>query len=358
MVQIKLPRRLLLLAAALWLLAGQAMAGESVLPDELRRAAPEIAEQVEDGLDFGGGAAALWRRARGEMKDILLAGARSVAAIMVGVILLGAVESAAPLGRGGLYINLVGALWITAAAAGDLSALIGLGRETIASLSQLSKVLLPTMAAATAATGGVTAASVRQVAAVFFSDLLVTVIERALLPMVYLYIGVSAAGAVLEGGTMESLGKLLKKGIGWALSGLLVLYTGYLTISGAVAGAADQRAVKVLRSAVSGVVPVVGRILADASESLLAGAGVLRAAVGAFGALTVLGICLTPFLRLGCQYLLYQGAALVAQAAGPGKLTGLISALGDALGLVLAMSAASAAGLLIALVSALTAVTA
>ena len=71
--------------------------------------------------------------------------------------------------------------------------------------------------------------------------------------------------------------------------------------------------------------------------------------------LAVLGYCLLPVLRLGLQYALYQGASLVAAAAGPKKLTRLLGMLADAFGLVLAMTAASAVLLIIAVISSLTA---
>ena len=56
---------------------------------------------------------------------------------MAGTILLGVMESAAPAGGEllGRYGTAVGALWVTAMAAGDLNALIGLGRETITEIS-------------------------------------------------------------------------------------------------------------------------------------------------------------------------------------------------------------------------------
>ena len=136
-----------------------------------------------------------------------------------------------------------------------------------------------------------------------------------------------------------------------------MLFTTYLTICGAVAGAADGQAVKLAKSAVSAAVPVVGGILSEAAESVLAGAGLLRGMVGTVGTLALVGICLLPFLRLGGQYLLYQGAALVSAAAGPKKLTKLIAMLGDAFGLVLAMTGAAAVLLLISLLSFITAVT-
>ena len=161
--------------------------------------------------------------------------------------------------------------------------------------------------------------------------------------------------APLEGEALERVGELLKKAVGWVLGGLLTVFVTYLTISGAVAGAADAHAVKLAKSAVSAAVPVVGGILSDAAESVLAGAGLLRGMVGTLGTLALLGACLTPFLHLGCQYLFYQAASLVSAAAGPKKLTRLIAMLGDAFALVLAMTGTSAVLLLISLLSSMTA---
>ena len=304
------------------------------------------------------GAGKLWEKSVKEVKDYLLAGVRSVAMLLCGVVVLGAVESLVPDRRGtvGRGVTLCGALWVTAVSAGDLEALMGLGRETVTEISQFSKVLAPVLASAAALGGGVTGASVRQMGTVLFSDVLLTVIDTLLLPAVYLYVGLAAAGTVLEGETLDSAGRLLKKTVGWVLGGLLLLFTTYLTVSGAVTGAVDARTVKLAKSAIAGAVPVVGGILSEAAESVLAGAGVLKAGAGVLGMLAVLGLCLTPFLRLGLQYLLYQGAAVAAAAAGPGRLTRLISMLGDAFGLVLAMTGASALLLLVSILSSLTAV--
>ena len=83
----------------------------------------------------------------------------------------------------------------------------------------------------------------------------------------------------------------------------------------------------------------------------------MKASAGVVGMLAVLALCLTPFLRLGAQYLLYQGASMVAAAAGQRRLVRLMAMLGDAFGLVLAMTGASALLLLVSVVSSLTAVT-
>ena len=116
--------------------------------------------------------------------------------------------------------------------------------------------------------------------------------------------------------------------------------------------------VKVAKAAISGVVPVVGGIIADASETVLAGAGVLRGTVGAAGMLVVLAICLTPFLNMAVQYLLYKLTAFLTGIVTQGALAELINALGTAFGLMLGMTGSCALLLLISITSAVSAVTA
>lgn len=92
------------------------------------------------------------------------------------------------------------------------------------------------------------------------------------------------------------------------------------------------------KTAISGVVPVVGGILAEASETVLAGAGMLRGVIGVGGMLAILAACAYPFLQLGIQYLLYKLAGSLSAMVGPPELCRLIDGLGGAFGLVLGMT--------------------
>ena len=95
--------------------------------------------------------------------------------------------------------------------------------------------------------------------------------------------------------------------------------------------------------------PVVGSILSEAAESVLSAAHSLRAAVGAAGIFGVLFLCVTPLVRLGVQFLLYQAAAFLSAMSGVKPLQRLLEQLGDAFALVLGMTAACALLLLTAL---------
>jgi len=252
--------------------------------------------------------------------------------------------------------ELAGALSITALTMTDMQNMIGLGWETIGRMDAFSGAVLPVMAVLTAATGHVSAAAVRQGATVLFSKLLLTAMDELLIPLVYAYVAVSCAQAATGNTGLERLAGLIRSTVTFLLTTILLAFVAYLMASGAIAGSADVYKVKAVRMAISRAIPVVGGILADASESVLIGAGILKGTVGVVGLLVVLAICLTPFLRLALQYLVYKVTAALCAAVAQPRLARLVDAIGGAFGLVLGMTGAAALLLMVSLVSAISSV--
>jgi len=307
---------------------------------------------LEEGLS--GLVSTALERIGGLSKSGLATGAKLLAVVLLCALAEGARGEGG--GEGVQAAAVAGALAITALTMTDMAAMIGLGRDTLDKMDGLSGLLLPIMAVLTAATGGTAAAAVRQGATVLFSQLLITAMDRLLIPMVYAYVAVSCAHAALGDPGLKKLAGLIKSAAEHLLTGLLLAFVGYLTASGAVAGSVDAAAVKAAKMAISHAVPVVGSILADASESVLAGAGALRGTVGAAGMVVVLAICLVPFLRLAVQYLVYKCTAALCAAVASPRASQLVDDIGSAFGLVLGMTGAGALILLVSLVSAVKAV--
>ncbi len=300
----------------------------------------------------------LFRHGEEELPGILRKAVRSGILILLVILLCSLSDGMVPEGveKGLSVAALVGVTAVTALSVADMQSLIGLGREAIGRMETFSKILLPSVAVVTAASGAPAGAMAHQMATIFFSDLLVTMISRLLLPMVYAYVAACAAYAAIGNDGIKRMAEMIK----WASAGLLklflLLFVAYLSVSGAIAGTADAAAVKAAKLAVSGMVPVVGGILSDAAETVLAGAGILKASVGAAGMLAVLAICLVPFLHLGVHYLVYKLTAALAATLSESRITSLISSIGGAFGLVLGMTGACALLLLISMISAVSGV--
>ena len=351
----------LLAAAFLLILPVRAVDVPKELKDALPGQAEELMEHTEntDVTSLGKGILNLLKKAGAQVKNILHERLRGAVLVLLVVLLCGVVDGFGQ-GAGAKSLNLTamaGALSISLLTAGSLDSLIGLGAETIRAMSDFSKVLLPTLAAAAATAGAVGSATVQQVTTVFFVDLLLQLIQGLLLPAVYLYIGALTAAAMLPENRLGGIADALKKIVVWILSAVLIAFTVYLSVVRVIAGTADGAAVKVARAAISGAVPVVGSILSEASETVLAGAGVLKGTIGVFGTLAILSICAYPFLQLGIQYLLYKLTAFLAGTVGSTGLCRLIDGLGGAFGLVLGMTGACALLLLVSIMSFVAAVT-
>ena len=332
------------------------------LPEQVEDAlSPDAQELLEDlGQEVAGsdtlsdGAALLWEKAWRLLTADLHGSLRVMVVLLGAVLLCGVAESgfqAAEHPQIAHFVPISFVLVITMVAAGDMEVMMGAGRETMEQLDVLSKALLPTLAAAVAASGGIVSAGVRQVATVFFANLLLSLIRNVLLPLVYFYVAAASADAMLPGHALKTIAAGIKKVVTWVLTGSLVLFTGYLSLSGAAATSADALTLQMTRTVISAAVPVVGGIISQASGSVVSGAGLLKNSIGIFGMLAVLATCLTPFLRMAMQYLLYKVTAFLAGTAGSGVLVELIQALGSAFGLVLGMVGACVVLLLISITS-------
>lgn len=329
------------------LLQGNASAADGLLP-YLPSGFAQLAPQELLTSGFG----TLWEKLSEELPAALLPGGRS-AVLLVLTALLCALAKGTDKG-GAQYAELVGVLAVSSIAAGDLTALIGAGRHAIDELHTLSQALLPTMAAAMAAGGFVTTASVFQVATLMASNFLLTLIRELLLPLCFCCVGVSAAAAAVPESRLDALSIGLRKLIGTVLCACMTLFTLFLTLSGVLSGSADKTAVRLAKSAVSTAIPVVGGILSEASEAVLAGAGTARAVCGAMGIFAVLFVCLTPIVQLSVQYLLYKAAAILAASAGVSTLDKYIEELGNVFGTVFGMTGASALLLLVSVLLSIT----
>lgn len=354
------------LLLCLFLITGCCAAGEDTLReqadalelDELERAAEEYLGEVDlvQGIDLDQGLEAIFETGSEQLHGVVQKAARSGVLLLVIVLFCSMADGMSEIGQAkdGISVaTLVGAIAVAAVAVADIHALIGLGREAIGRMETLSKVLVPAMAVVTAAAGAPASAAARQLATMFFADVLLTVINRMLLPLVYAYVAASTANAALGNEGVKKMAELIQWLVTSVLTVLLLLFVGYLSVSGVIAGATDAVAIKAAKFAVSGMVPVVGGILSDAAETVLAGAGILKNSVGVAGMLAVLAICVTPFLQLGVHYLAYKLTAALTATVSEGRIAGLISAIGGAFGLVLGMTGSCALLLLISAVSAI-----
>lgn len=341
-------RKLILCLIFLGLLSGPALAQDiteeaqrSFGTQELEEALPETARDLLEGQtatdsDFSGGLSSIFSGAL-EDSGTAIRTALSLCCRILAIVLMCAVLT----GLGGKHneaMELAGVLAVGLVCVGQASGFFSLMAETIDAMTAFSSFLFTSLAAATAATGSVGTAGALYGVTVALCGSLSRMLELLFLPAISCYMALMIANYAIGDDSLRTVGDTIRQLTVSLLKLLILAFTAYLSLTGVIRGSADSAAVKAAKLAISSAVPVVGSMIADASETLLVSAGLLRSGIGVFGLLGVLAISIGPFLETGISYLMLKLTAAAASVTGEKRLSGLISAMAGAMGLITAVT--------------------
>ena len=371
-------KRLLLILLLPLLLAGAARAEETSPPaplpsafteqadaagaDKLQKAVPQQAKEILGDASLSDtqmgekGLSALGKSFGKQFTELFRSGLRQAAGLLTVLLLCAAATAGLKEGNVRDAVTLSGTAAAAVVAVGDAGSLLAQGGETLRALSDFSKAVLPVMCSAAVSAGAVSSAAAKYAASAMFMDLLLAVGTDFVLPLVSLYLAAVLANAVLPRDTLGGVASFLKWVCTTALTLLVLAFTTYIGLTGIVTGKTDEFAAKAAKSVLSTALPVVGGTLSDAAETLLAGAGMVRNAVGVFGLLASAAICLGPFLAIGVKYLVYKGVSALSQAICDKRTADMIGEIGTAFGLLLGLVGAGGIMLFLSLVSSMKAV--
>lgn len=311
--------------------------------------APESALELmpQDTSDLGESILSMLQKAFTELHP-QIARAAGICLCLIAAVMLIAILKQLP-GKSLSVVEFAGVLAVAGFLLSQTNSLVEMAAETVVELSEYGKLLLPVMTAAMASQGGVTGSAALYTGTAVFNTVLSSAISNLLIPLVYVFLAISVACAATGQELLQKLRNLMKWLMTWGLKILLYAFTGYMGLTKVITGTADEAAVKATKLTMSGMIPVVGGILSDASEAVILGAGMMKSTAGVYGMLALLAIWLTPFLNIGVSYLLLKLSGGICDSFGVKKVSGLVKNFSEAMGLLLGMTAAVCILLLISI---------
>lgn len=332
---------LILLISCVLPVRGEAFTAPPV-PDSAEVLVPEQPETFSEGLTT----------VLREAVDYLYPAFRSALGSCIGIIavvLLGALVENLP-GSTQKVTSIVMTVSVALLLISPSGTLIQLGADTVREIGEYGKLLLPVMTASVAAQGGVSTSAALYTGTAFFNALLSGLIASVIVPMLYIFLCLAVASCATG---EEILGKLLhfvKWAMTWCLKIILYVFTGYMGITGVISGTTDAAAMKATKLTISGMVPVVGGILSDASEAVLVSVGLVKSAIGVYGVVVIIALWIRPFIQIGIQYLMLKLTAGICGVFGGKAPVKLIESFSGAMGLLLGMTGSVSVLLMVSVV--------
>lgn len=219
----------------------------------------------------------------------------------------------------------------------NFSQVISMVKNSIGDLVGFSNCLLPILITLMITTGNIVSAGMVQPILLFLITFIGNMVMNVLLPITLISTALGIVSKVSDRIQMDKLAKFFKSSVVWILGIALTLFVGVLSLEGTLTSNVDGVTSKTAKAAVSNLIPVVGKILGDAVDSVIGCASILKSAVGIVGVIVIIGICILPIIKLTILTVTYHLAAAACQPVADEKIVSLLGQMGDTFKVLLAI---------------------
>ena len=184
--------------------------------------------------------------------------------------------------------------------------IISMVKEATANMVGFINLLIPLLTSLMLFTGSIATTSVLEPAILFAVNLIGNLIQNILLPVVLVIASFSIISKISDKIHIDNLTKFMKSGVACALGIILTIFVGVVSLEGTLSSSVDGVTAKTTKAVVSSAIPIVGKILGDAVDSVLGCGIILKNAVGIVGVIIILTICVLPIIKLAIMTISYK----------------------------------------------------
>jgi stage III sporulation protein AE len=213
---------------------------------------------------------------------------------------------------------------------------IATARDVMDTLSGFMMAMLPTLLAVLAAMGGVTSAAIFHPVMVTFVSMAANLMATVVFPLIFLSAVLDIVSGLNDNFKLTGLSGLMRQGAMYLLGLMFTIFLGTVAVKGAAGAVADGVTMKTAKFVFGSFIPVVGKMLADASDLILGSTILLKNALGMVGAAAIFFITAFPLLKIMSLVVVYQVAGALVEPVGAGPIAKMLGTMAKSLQLVFA----------------------
>ncbi len=198
-------------------------------------------------------------------------------------------------------------------------------------------LLVPLLIALMLYTGSIATSGVLEPIILFMINFIGNIIQTIIIPGVLIFAGLVVISKISNNFQIGKLSKFFQSSIIWFLGIVLTIFVGVVSLEGTLSSSVDGITAKTTKAVVSTAIPVVGKILGDAVDTVLGCGIILKNAVGLIGVIVVISICIAPILKLAILTITYKLLAGICEPIADKNIVSLIEQVGDIFKIFLAI---------------------
>lgn len=217
---------------------------------------------------------------------------------------------------------------------------IGYAREAIDRMIDFMMAMLPLLFALLASMGNVVTVSVTHPLIIFMVHTVGTLISTIVFPLLFFSALLHLVSSLSEKYKLTQLGNLLR-GIGMGVLGvLLTVFLGVISVQGITSSVTDGVTIRTAKYVTGNFVPVVGKMFADATDTVISASLLVKNSIGLAGVIIILFLCAFPAIKILTLALIYNVAGAVMQPLGDSPIVTCLQTIGKTMLFVFAALAA------------------
>lgn len=210
-------------------------------------------------------------------------------------------------------------------------------KTSIQNLVGFMNSLVPLLITLMLTTGNFASTGILEPIILFLITFIGNFITTILLPFVLISTALAIVSKVSSKIQVDKLSKFFNSTVIWILGVVLTLFVGVISVEGSLSSTVDGITAKTTKAAVSNFIPVVGKILGDAVDTVIGCSNILKNAVGIVGVIVVISICVGPIIKLAILMGLYYLTGALCQPIADEKIVKLLEEMGNTFKMLLAI---------------------
>ncbi len=219
---------------------------------------------------------------------------------------------------------------------------INMGMGIIDNMVGFMYATIPVLLALLISGGNITAGGIMHPILLLIVETAATLIRNVFVPLIFMSNILMIVNNISDKIQLTRLVNLIKQIVSWALGIMMTVFIIAVTLQGSLGAVIDGATQKAAKFAISTFIPIVGKTLADAADTVIGCTLLIKNAAGVAAMIGILLICIVPLLKIIAMVGLFKAASALLEPISETRITNCINDVAGSMLHIFALTAAVA----------------
>ena len=211
---------------------------------------------------------------------------------------------------------------------------IDLGKKTVIQMVDFMQIILPILLALLTAVGGPNAKLLFHPMVLGAVNIIGSLVKDFVFPLILFSFIIGIISNISQKIQFPQLSELIRQIIIVVISASFTVFIGIITMYG-IGTSVDGVTIRTAKFAVDNFIPIIGKFLSDAVETVVGCSAILKNGIGIIGLVALFLICTAPAIKIVVLLFVYKAIAALIQPIASVSITNCFNEVGKALLLIL-----------------------